>query len=210
MEGQITVARDVHAGPHPDALRQVVAEGTAAAIWQRDRSAAFAEWIDALAPAQLPRLRTTLQFGAVTAAIHAACDTAGTPRGTMRDWLAEDAAALALMFGAIMDAPMLRLRMDVIDRNACTRFHLDRVPARLLCTYRGSGTEYGVARPREEPAQIERVPTGAAAVFRGALWSDGEATELLHRSPPVAGMGETRLLLVLDVADSPQPGHASR
>lgn len=206
----MTVARKVHAGPNPDALRQIGAEGIAAAIWQRERSAAFAGWIDALPAAQLPRLRTTLGHETVAAAVHAACDNAGTPRGTMRDWLAEDAAALAQLFSAITDAPMLQLRMDVIDSNACTRFHLDRVSARLLCTYRGAGTEYGAARPREAPAHIARVPTGAAALFRGALWSDGEATELLHRSPPVVGTGETRLLLVLDTAASAAPEHVAR
>ncbi len=206
MDGRFAIARGVHAGTHPEALRRIGAEGVAAAIWERERSAAFAAWIDALPAPSLPRLRTTVSHDQVAAAVHAACDSAGTPRGTMRDWLAEDAAALALMFHAIMDAPMLQLRLDVIDGNACTRFHLDRVPARLLCSYRGAGTEYGAARPHEEPAHVERLRTGAAAVFRGALWPNAETTELLHRSPPVAGTGETRLLLVLDVADGPQSG----
>jgi len=34
--------------------------------------------------------------------------------------------------------------------------------------------------------------------MRGTLWPAKPATGLLHRSPPIEGSGETRLLLVLD------------
>ncbi|MDT8854744.1 DUF1826 domain-containing protein [Paracoccaceae bacterium Fryx2] len=41
--------------------------------------------------------------------------------------------------------PRVQIRLDVIQTNACHKFHCDRVTARFLCSYRGHGTEYGPA-----------------------------------------------------------------
>lgn len=192
----------VATGTAPEALARITDPGVAAAIWERARDPAFAAWIDGLAPDRLPRLRTEVAPAHATNAVHAACAQAGTPGGALRDRLAEDAGALALIFAGVMGAPMLRLRLDVVEDDACRRFHCDRVRARLLCTYRGAGTEYG-AGTGARPDDVHALEPGAAAVFRGALWP-GEKTRLLHRSPPMARGGMARLLLVLDPrADAP-------
>ena len=41
---------------------------------------------------------------------------------------------------------------------------------------------------------------GWVGLFRGRLWPGDLPCRLLHRSPPIAGSGETRLLLVIDAA----------
>ncbi len=194
---QLRDADRVATGPDPDALAHTLDPGVAAAVWQRPRDAAFAEWIDTLAPDALPALRVKVAPAHAGDAVRAACARAGTPRGAMRERLAEDVGALALIFAGLMAAPMLGLRLDVVADDACRRFHCDRVTARLLCTLRGRGTQFVVGAPGTEPAETQELSTGSAAIFRGALWP-GETTRLLHRSPPVAGRGETRLLLVLD------------
>ncbi|GGG66682.1 hypothetical protein GCM10011415_11900 [Salipiger pallidus] len=52
-------------------------------------------------------------------------------------------------------------------------------------------------------AEVLTVPTGSPIVLRGTRWPESPLSGLLHRSPPIAGTGETRLLLVLDpVEDS--------
>jgi hypothetical protein len=56
-----------------------------------------------------------------------------------RDVLASDIGALAVMMARILDVDHVRLRLDVADEVMCPKFHIDRVPARLLCTYRGAG-----------------------------------------------------------------------
>ncbi|MEO1154763.1 MAG: DUF1826 domain-containing protein [Pseudomonadota bacterium] len=49
-----------------------------------------------------------------------------------------------------------------------------------------------------EPPQISQAPTGAPMILRGTLLPQDSPSGLRHRSPPIAGTGETRLVLVLD------------
>ncbi len=103
-----------------------------------------------------------------------------------------------------MHAPCLRLRLDVVTTNACRKFHIDAITARLVCTYRGTGTQYGISTDGAEPRRVFTVPTGAPILLRGTLWRDRTASGLLHRSPPIEGTGETRLVLVLDPVTDPE------
>ncbi|WP_273249027.1 DUF1826 domain-containing protein [Sediminimonas qiaohouensis] len=80
-------------------------------------------------------------------------------------------------------------------------FLSDNVPARLLCTYRGEGTEYGKTCNDGEHEQINRMKSGWVGLFRGATWLGDAPCGLTHRSPPIAGRGETRLLLVIDAVE---------
>ncbi len=188
----------------PEGLQAFLRPGCAAAIWRRQPAPAFRAWIDALPPERLPRGRVILRPGAVADAAHALCDAAGTPEGPERRMLVEDSAALAQIFAGLVGAQWLRLRLDVITTNACRRFHMDAVTARLVCTYRGTGTQYGLSAAGEDPARVFTVAAGSAFLMRGTLWPAGGGARLLHRSPPIEGTGETRLLLVLDPLDDPE------
>jgi hypothetical protein len=75
---------------------------------------------------------------------------------------------------------------------------VDAVTARLVCTYRGTGTQYGVAENGRDPEQIFTMQTGMPILLRGTLWPVQPATGLVRLSPPIEGTGETRLVLVLD------------
>ncbi len=186
----------------PEDLGAFLKPGCAAAIWRREPVAGFHAWIGALAPDRLPRGRVVVAREAVADAVAQLCDMAATSAGDARDWLIEDVTQLAALFGDLMKARYLRLRLDVVTTNACRKFHIDSVAARLICTYRGVGTQYGVSRDGADPARVFTVPTGAALLLRGSLWPAQPASGLLHRSPPIEGTGETRLLLVLDpIAD---------
>ncbi|MFT3691023.1 DUF1826 domain-containing protein [Paenirhodobacter sp.] len=198
----LTEARAILQARDPSVLRQIAAPGIAAAIWQRAPAKEFTDWIEALPPGHLPRLRTIADVGAVESCVQAACDMMGTPSGTMRDMLAGDIAALAFIMAEVMQSPLLHLRLDAISTDACRRFHVDNMTARMLCTYRGAGTQ--LAQPGQEQAPQDVAP-GAAAILRGTLWPGQEATALLHRSPPIGGTGQTRLLLVIDPASEHRP-----
>lgn len=178
--------------------------GCAAVIWRRQPLPAFQAWIDALEPDQLPRARVILRPDAVRDAVAHVCDSAGTPEAAQRDRLVDDIAALADMFAGLMRASWLRLRLDAVTSNACCKFHIDAVTAGLVCTYRGTGTQYGISTAGEEPALVFTAPTGAPLLLRGTLWPGQPKSGLLHRSPPIAGSGETRLLLVLDPVTDPE------
>ena len=115
--------------------------------------------------------------------------------------LVNDVAAMADLFTGVLDAPYLRLRLDVISTDACRKFHIDAIRARLICTYRGSGTQYGISTDGHAPRSVFAVPTGSPMIMRGTLWPETPKSGLLHRSPPIEGTGETRLVLVLDPED---------
>jgi len=186
-------------GETPDVLSRIGEPGQAAAIWERGRAQGFAAWIDALPPALLPSLRGGCPVArAADLAMHA-CDMAGMPDAPGRNTLCDDIAALAEIFGQVTGCDDLCLRLDVVQGDACRRFHLDNVPVRLLCTYRGRGTEYGLARAGGDPDPVMQMAAGDAALFRGGTWPCAAPSRLVHRSPPIAGRGETRLLLVLDM-----------
>jgi len=184
-------------------LQKVSAPGVAGLVWLRHPPASFQSWIDALDPPTLPRARMILPATEVREAVAEACHSAGTPDGPERDWLVADIAALAETFAMTFSASWLRLRLDVVETDACRRFHIDRVSARLVCTYRGSGTQYGTSATRT-PDVIHTVPTGSPFVMRGTLWPPVPDPQLLHRSPPIEGTGETRLMLALDPVSGPE------
>lgn len=196
IAGETTVG--VGVADEPEGLFVIRQPDCAAAIWQRSPIPSFQSWLDGLAPDQLPRARMILRPDAVHAALTETCDLAGTPAGPERDRLIDDTAALAAMFAKLTRAPYLRLRYDVVTTNACRKFHVDAVVARLVCTYRGTGTQYGISTDGAEPSRIFTVPTGTPILLRGTLWPESPSSGLLHRSPPIEGSGETRLVLVLD------------
>src|SRR6056297_2933474 len=186
-------------GETPEVLKWIAEPGQAAAIWERGRAQGFAAWIDALPPALLPSMRGGCPVARVADLAMHACDIAGMPEAPEREMLCDDIAALAEIFGQVTGCDDLRLRLDVVQGDACRRFHVDNVPVRLLCTYRGRGTEYGLAGVAGDPDAVKRMAAGDAALFRGGTWPGAAPPRLVHRSPPIAGRGETRLLLVLDM-----------
>lgn len=183
-----------------DGLAAIHRPGCAAAIWRRQPEAGVQAMLDALDPARLPGMRLVLRPDAVGDAVGAACCAAGMPQALV-DWLVADVAMLSAAFARVMPAPWQRVRLSAVTTDSCRRFHVDAVTARLVCTYRGPGTQYGISTDGGEPARVFPVPTGAPVVIRGTLWQGDRPSGLLHRSPPIAGTGISRLVLVLDPVD---------
>lgn len=193
-------ARDVLVARDPDILKDIALPGVAATIWRREMTPAFRRWIGGLAFEDLPSARTVVPFHLAEAAVLSACEIAGLASSPERDVLASDIGALAIMAGRVLGARYVRLRLEASMSVTCPKFHLDNVPARLLCTYRGSGTEYVTESGLEDPGRYRRVPTGAVGLFRGGQWPSQERCRLLHRSPTLAEGERARLLLVIDPA----------
>ncbi len=182
----------------PDGLRMLKDPDCAAAVWQRTPLPEFQNWIDDLDPDLLPSTRVFLRPNTVQAAVTDICDIQGLQKSVHRQRLIEDIAALAQIFSSIITAPYIRLRLDRVTTNACRRFHIDAITARLVCTYRGTGTQLGTSQQDTDPTQIFTVPTGSPVLLRGTRWPEQPSAGLLHRSPPIEGSGETRLVLVID------------
>ena len=178
--------------------------GCTVAIWRRQPLPEFQTWIDQLDPGRLPTARLILRAQTVRAVASEICALSEVPDNTQQARLIDDIAALAELFAVLMQAPFLRLRLERVTTNACHKFHIDAVTARLICTYRGTGTQYGVSPDGAEPRRVFTVPTGAPIVLRGTLWPEHPRSRLLHRSPPIEATGETRLVLVLDPVFDPE------
>ncbi|MEC8037395.1 MAG: DUF1826 domain-containing protein [Pseudomonadota bacterium] len=182
----------------PADLTVLTAPDCPAAIWSRQHSETLSVWLDRLPASQLPRWRETVAVEEVSDAVRDACAEAGTPEGVERDELITEIQMLADTFAALMKVAAVLLRLDVITSNACKRFHIDAVSARLICTFRGTGTQLVAAESAGDPGAVLTVSRGSPILLKGTLWPDAPASGLLHRSPPIEGTGETRLVLVFD------------
>ncbi len=88
------------------------------------------------------------------------------------------------------------LRIERVTDDACRRFHQDRTDLRIITTYAGRGTQWVDTAEGEAP-EVREMPPGAVGLFLGQR--DGAQARILHRSPPIAGTGEARLVVVLDI-----------
>jgi len=120
-----------------------------------------------------------------------------------------DVAWLVRAYACLLDAERIGLRLRVLDKAMCPRFHVDHVPLRLITRYAGVGSQWledggrprsGLGQPGAEPqdaAAIRQLQAGHVALAKGEKWQGNEGRGLIHRSPqPPAG--ERRLLLTLD------------
>ena len=175
-----------------------------AAIWRRTPLSKFQTWIDSLPDKELPSARIVLPIDAIQRALTEVMQISGMPACVQREMLIDDIAALANVFADINQTMFLRLRLEAITGNACSKFHIDAVTTRLVCTYRGPGTQYCFSADGTNSSNIFDVPTSSPIVMRGTLWPTKERSGFLHRSPPIEGSGKTRLLLVLDPISDPK------
>lgn len=180
-------------------------------IWQRDQPAALTSWLGQLAPSQLPHFRVLAPLADLPRALIAQLDESGLPAGEPRDLLLADINCLATAFAAIAGVDLVDIRLERISHDACWRFHRDCVDARLLTTYRGPATEwvqppYAGDALRDQKAYqgpSEHLGIHDVAVFKGSCAGPGRG--IVHRSPPIAGTGQTRLLLVLNKQSAASP-----
>ena len=120
-----------------------------------------------------------------------------------------DVAWLVRAYACLLDAERVGLRLRVLDKAMCPRFHVDHVPLRLITSYAGVGSQWleegGMLRARlgdgsaepQDAAAIRQLQAGQVALAKGEKWQGNEGRGLIHRSPqPPAG--QRRLLLTLD------------
>ncbi|MCH8497776.1 MAG: DUF1826 domain-containing protein [Marinobacter sp.] len=120
----------------------------------------------------------------------------------------DDLQQLVDAYQCLFDPPAIGLRLHGLDDVMCPRFHVDRVPVRLVTTYVGPATDWirhqdacrgdghGPLPPQDEQV-VRAMPTGAVALMKGEAWDGNEGRGLVHRSPSVPA-GQRRLVLTLD------------
>lgn len=182
-----------------EGLRRIADQGVGAVLWQREWAQARVDEVAQIPANDLPNGRWLVPSKQPSQALTGV---------SLSSWLEADVAELVAIFAELMQVNQVRLRFDAINTNACRRFHIDAVKARLLCTYRGHGTEFGIVETDgEAPKGVQTAAIGSPLILRGICWPDGGSYNAVrHRSPPIEGTGETRLLLVLD---TPRPDTTS-
>ena len=120
-----------------------------------------------------------------------------------------DVSWLVSAFACLLGAKRIGVRLRVLDKAMCPRFHVDHVPVRLITTYAGIGSEWlkegamdrrQLSKPEAEPTDdslIQHIASGEVALLKGEKWHGNEGFGLIHRSPQLA-FGERRLILTLD------------
>ncbi|MEP4338922.1 MAG: DUF1826 domain-containing protein, partial [Roseobacter sp.] len=145
-------------------------------------------------------IRFTANMDELHDVLHDTLDEAGHQKGDPRDILHSDIVALVHRFAEVMETQCVEIRLEHVTTNACRKFHTDYVTARLITTYLGQGTQWldSDGRDSNDPGNIQQMQTGDVALFKGRLWSSHAPA--IHRSPPIEGTGEERLMLVINPA----------
>lgn len=124
-----------------------------------------------------------------------------------------DVGYLVSLFACLLDARAVGVRLRTLDKAMCPRWHVDKVPVRLITSYVGPGSEWLTEQdsPRQqlggpavdswnEDASARALACGEVALVKGERWHGNEGRGLVHRSPCLP-TGQRRLLLTLDWLD---------
>lgn len=182
------------------------------AIWPRTIPPSLAQWLDQLPYEQLPNKRIMLGGQQEQDQIAALVKCNLTVATAATEHLISDISEIVTRFRQLTGYDMLQLRLERIDNPACKKFHTDRVGLRLLVTYRGTGTEwlpeYAVNRNAlgccenhdicKNYEASQKMGRGHIGIFKGSAYASGAVDGIVHRSPPVKGRKNVRLLLCLD------------
>lgn len=167
-----------------------------AILWHRAVPKMVQDWLDRIPDTCLPSGRFRLAPTEISTCIETMFGEVDITNHPALSWLCRDAERLGLQVATLHAVPSVRLRVEAVFDDACRKFHIDNVVARLICTYRGPGTELSLKDG--DMNEIETVPTGVPVLLKGKKWPQTENIKLYHRSPPIQGTGISRLVLVLD------------
>lgn len=204
-------------GDDPAVLARVNRVDTSLALWERPMPDVM-RCLGALPASRLPSGRVLVRLADAPAALIRLLDNSPLTDLPLIQSLLADMLDLTQRFAAIARTDRVDIRLDKLAHNACWKFHRDHVRLRLLATYRGPQTQIvppshaaqALAAQRAYLGPMESLRPGTVALFKGACAADD--CGIVHRSPPIAGTGVTRLLLCLNLPSeaSPRPWEETR
>ena len=202
-----------------NALPQIYNQDTNIVIWQRDLEQTLTNAVNTLITANALK---PLELAVSPDDAFDQLIKALKPEDNNRDEikaLCEEITLLVEMFCCLFDLKRAGLRLKILDKPMCPRFHVDKIPCRLVTTYQGVATQWlnhsdvnrsklgtgNLGKPDEESGlikslnNINQLTEGDVALLKGEYWDENEGAGLVHRSPPLAGTNSApRLLLTLD------------
>lgn len=189
---------------NPMVLGDIHRSGVHLAVWHRDLP-------DSLTTAMLRPLMAAAPFTltAIGTPDELTDQIVGRAPAPIPGPLLVDIADLAWLFAVLDDhRDRVRIRLEALTHDGCTKWHADQVGLRLLCTYQGAGTQWlcmgggaSAAQSMTKPPltrATHRLPTGAIAILKGERYPDNGGNGCIHRSPPAGPGRRARLLLCID------------
>lgn len=209
-------------GEDPAVLADIYKSSLNIAIWQRPHVEQLMRAAEDILKDQ-PQLNLSLQVSAkeaydqVVKALRPQEAADSSQVGESARVISEDIARLVALFCELFEQERVGLRFATLDRAMCPRFHVDRIPCRLVTTYTGLATEWlphhAVDREKlgkgsqglpddqsgvySQKSDIQQLVAGDVALLKGSGWVGNEDAGLVHRSP-LPPKGSERLLLTLD------------
>lgn len=196
---------------NPGVLRQILFPGVNLALWQRPTEVSVAEELLRLKTSDLPDMRCSTSLGAFDDDVCTLLGQRNLDSAAFINWR-RDLHGLADCYFSVCGGRDVTMRLVTTNEDGCRRFHADRTNLRLLCTYRGPGTEWlsdeQVNRlalengaPNESIVRhghpLELAPFWAG-IMKGEGYPGNRGRGLVHRSPAIGGSGQTRVLFCLD------------
>ena len=195
-------------GETPLALSDILEDGVNLALWQRQLPLHIAEFGALLVSLNEPLADSMVIELDSEDATPNLQDLASSCRDLEGyEGFIADVSWLVSAFACLLGAKRIGVRLRLLDKAMCPRFHVDHVPVRLITTYAGIGSQWlreGVMDRRQlsqadaEPREcIEQIHCGEVALLKGTKWHGNEGHGLIHRSPALKA-DERRLILTLD------------
>lgn len=206
VNGRETVLSD-----DPETLELILLKHVQLAIWERTLPICLTNWLSQLEAGQLPNFRILARSWKLNKILKDLLKSCGTPDNDMRRILVEDIEHLVSRFAIIARSDCVDIRLEAITHDACWKFHQDHVDVRLLTTYLGPATQW--VRPAynkdalldqiQFAGPIENMGTSDVSIFKGNCEENCDG--IVHRSPPINGSGQTRLVLCLNKQTATSP-----
>jgi hypothetical protein len=130
--------RIAHASSDPTVLSQIYDESCNIAIWQRNLDGRFLDEIAQFVE-QGKHINIAKQLDAESFEHDLSALAIGEPFGAQ---LRTNIAELVDMFSYLFDAKTVGFRLSTLHKAMCPKFHVDRVPCRLVTAFHGSGSQW--------------------------------------------------------------------
>lgn len=211
----VNLPRHGISGNQPEVLTEIYKDETNIVIWERKLAEQLVK-----AVSHILETKPSLQLSHIVSPQNADTifdDALDADDATAA--LREDIKQLVDMFCCLFDLKHAGIRLTALNSAMCPRFHVDRVPCRLVTTYQGEATHWlphhlvdrsklgagNQGKPDEQSGlfatanDIQKLSQGDIALLKGKLWEGNENAGLVHRSPKVT-RNTHRLLFTLDFA----------
>lgn len=195
-------------GETPAVLTDILEDGVNLAVWQRQLPLHIAEFGALLVALNEPLAESlVVELNSEDAEPNLQDFASGCRDLEGYEGFIADVSWLVSAFACLLGAKRIGVRLRLLDKAMCPRFHVDHVPVRLITTYAGIGSQWlreGVMERRhlsqasaEPEERIEQIHCGEVALLKGEKWHGNEGFGLIHRSPQLQA-DQRRLILTLD------------